>query len=73
MTGQENIIYCSECVHCFKNKRSKTGYSCEVWGHDDFANDTELSGFCHKAKAKTYPLRLFNIRDIQPTTKEENC
>lgn len=52
MTGQQNIIYCDECQHCFKNRRSKTGYSCEVWGHGDFASDTVLSGFCHKAKPK---------------------
>lgn len=49
MTNQENVIHCHECDHCFKNKRSKTGYSCEVWGHDDFASDTTSSGYCHKA------------------------
>ena len=52
MTNQENVIHCHECDHCFKNKRSKTGYSCEVWGHDDFASDTTLSGYCHKATLK---------------------
>lgn len=53
MTGQENIIYCCECIHCFKSRRSKTGYACEVWGYEEFACDTELSGFCHKAKPKS--------------------
>ena len=53
MSTQENIIYCRECTHCFRSGRSKTGYACEVWGHDDFACDTELTGFCHKGKAST--------------------
>lgn len=44
------IKRCSDCSHCFKSKRSKTGYSCEVWGHDDFACDTILEGYCHKFK-----------------------
>lgn len=50
MDDQKTIIHCSECDHCFKSKRSKTGYACEVWGYDDFASSTELNGFCHKAK-----------------------
>lgn len=53
MAGNENIIYCADCDHCFKCRRSKTGYSCEVWGHDDFACDVPLDGFCFKAKSKT--------------------
>lgn len=48
--SQELITHCYECDHCFKSKRSKTGYSCAVWGYDDFASDTVPSGFCHKAK-----------------------
>lgn len=64
--GQEIIAYCSECTHCFKNHRSKTGYSCAVWGHGDFASDTELSGFCHKAKPKTYKIRTFNDFGTKP-------
>lgn len=60
MTGHQNIIYCEECRHCFENCRSRTGYSCAVWGYDDFACDTELSGFCHKAKPKEakIPIRV---------------
>ena len=50
MTGNENIIYCSECDHRFKDIRSPTGYSCEVWSYDDFACSVPLSGYCHKAK-----------------------
>lgn len=45
------IKRCSNCSHCFKSKRSKTGYSCEMWGRDDFACDTILEGYCHKFKA----------------------
>ena len=26
------IIHCEDCTHCFKSRRSHTGYSCEVWG-----------------------------------------
>lgn len=52
---KESVIHCSECRHCFKSRRSKTGYACEVWGYDDFADDTVLDGFCHKAKPK-YPV-----------------
>ena len=46
----KNINHCYECTHCFENHRSKTGYSCEMWGHDDFADDTPLDGYCHKFK-----------------------
>lgn len=45
-----NINHCYECTHCFENRRSKTGYSCEMWGYDDFADDVTLDGFCHKFK-----------------------
>lgn len=48
----ENIIHCEDCRYCFKSKRSKTGYKCEKWGYDDFADDTVLDGYCHKAKPK---------------------
>lgn len=48
----KNINHCYECNHCFENHRSKTGYSCEMWGHDDFADDTPLDGYCHKFKHK---------------------
>ena len=50
MPNQDNIIHCGECTHCFKSRRSKTGFACEMWGHDDFADSTVLDGFCHKAK-----------------------
>ena len=46
----DNVTHCYECSHRFRNKSSKTGYSCEVWGYGDFASDTTLDGFCHKAK-----------------------
>lgn len=52
MQNQETIIHCVECTHCFKCKRSRTGYACEVWGYDDFASATVLEGFCHKGKRK---------------------
>lgn len=51
--NNHNIIHCSDCVHCFKSSRSKTGYACEVWGREDFACDTVLDGYCHKAKPKS--------------------
>jgi hypothetical protein len=50
MPNSNEVIYCYECTHCYKSKRSKTGYICEMWGHDDFASSTVLDGFCHKAK-----------------------
>lgn len=53
----QNITHCSECTHCFKSRRSKTGYACEVWGYDDFACDTKPDGFCHKAKPKKQPIK----------------
>jgi hypothetical protein len=46
----KDIIHCIECTHCFKSKRSETGYFCEMWGYHDFADSTILDGFCHKAK-----------------------
>lgn len=49
---KEDIINCRDCIHCFKSKRSPSGYVCEVWGYDDFASPTILDGFCHKAKKK---------------------
>ena len=48
--SEEQIIRCLKCRHCFRSERSKTGYACEMWGHDDFADDTTLNGHCHKAK-----------------------
>ena len=55
----KDVIHCEECKHCFKCRRSKTGYSCEVLGYDDFASDTIPTGYCHKAKPKQYPIRRF--------------
>lgn len=52
MNTNASNIHCKECDHCFKSNRSKTGYKCAVWGYDDFASDTVLEGFCHKAKPK---------------------
>ena len=66
MTGN-NIIYCYECGHCFKSRRSKTGYACEKWGYDDFANNTTLDGFCHKAK----PRGPYDKLDISPELLKE--
>ena len=61
MSGNENIVYCSECTHCFKDRRSSTGYSCEVWGYDDFACSVPLNGYCHKAK----PMRVHSSKPIK--------
>lgn len=47
-----NIILCKECTHCFRDRLSKNGYSCEVWGYDDFACSIPLDGYCFKAKRK---------------------
>lgn len=47
---EPQIIYCEYCDHCFKSRRSKTGYACEVWGYDDFAESVPLDGWCFKAK-----------------------
>ena len=58
------IIHCENCGHRFKSRRSKTGYSCEVWGNDDFACDVPPDGFCHKAKhrkEKTYETNCVGI------------
>lgn len=49
---EHEIIHCEDCDHSFKCRRSKTGYSCEVWGYDDFACDVPLDGWCFKAKPK---------------------
>jgi hypothetical protein len=48
-----SITICNDCTHCFKNRRSTTGYSCEVWGYGDFACDVPLDGYCFKANPKT--------------------
>lgn len=53
MPTNKKITLCCECEHCFESRRSKTGYACAVWGHDDFADDTVPDGFCHKAKPHT--------------------
>lgn len=53
----KDVIHCVNCTHCFESRRSKTGYKCEVWGYDDFADDTILDGFCHKAKPATHPIK----------------
>lgn len=47
---ESKIIYCKDCGHCFKSRRSKTGYACELWGYDDFANSVPLDGWCFKAR-----------------------
>ena len=47
---EPKIIYCEYCDHCFESRRSRTGYACEVWGHDDFADSVPLDGWCFKAK-----------------------
>lgn len=67
MADDQSIIYCHECTHCFKSRRSVTGYACEKWGHEDLACPTIPDGFCHQAKAKTYPIRQFtvSVNDIQ--------
>lgn len=62
MTAQD-VIHCHECDHCFKSKRSPSGYLCEMWGYDDFASPTILDGFCHKAKKKP---------DIKETPNDKN-
>lgn len=48
MSEQEQIIHCYECRHRFSDRRSPTGYSCEVWGYDDFACSVPLDGYCFK-------------------------
>lgn len=53
---EPKIIYCKDCDHCFKSHRSKTGYSCEVWGYDDFADSVPLDGWCFKAKPASKPI-----------------
>ena len=50
--NSETIIHCEDCRYCFENRLSSTGYSCEVWGADEFCCDTTREGYCHKAKAK---------------------
>lgn len=59
----QDLIHCYECEHCFRNKRSKTGYSCQMWGHGEFADNTQLDGFCHKAAVDEtlLPLRKYRI------------
>ena len=66
-----SITYCQECEHCFKNKRSKTGYSCSVWGYDDFACDTVPDGFCHKAKDKNngYHMGLSKLHKFETASE----
>lgn len=58
------IIHCEDCTHCFKSRRSHTGYSCEVWGFEDFACDVPLDGYCYKAKPKKYKIREINNGQI---------
>lgn len=57
---EEIVTHCKDCKHCFESHRSKTGYKCEVWGYDDFADDTIPDGFCHKAKPKNYYVKKEN-------------
>lgn len=54
---ENKIIHCYECQHCFESGRSRTGYKCEMWGYDDFADDTILDGYCHKAKPTAHPIK----------------
>ena len=51
---KNNIIHCKDCAHCFKCQRSNTGYSCEIFGHDDFACGIPLDGYCHNSKPKNF-------------------
>lgn len=57
---KREVILCINCEHCFKSRRSKTGYACEVWGHDDFACDVPPDGWCFKADSKVYLRRPTN-------------
>lgn len=52
----KEFIHCEDCIHSFKCKGSKTGYACEVWGHDDFSCDVPLDGYCHKAVSRKYEI-----------------
>lgn len=56
---EDDIIHCEDCLHCFKNRWSETGYKCCVWGRDDFACDVPLDGYCYRAECKTYPIKTF--------------
>jgi hypothetical protein len=69
---KQDIIHCYECKNCLKNRRSKTGYSCAVWGHGDFADDTPVDGYCHKAKAdpSLESLRGFRMFDSRNEADE---
>ena len=58
------IIHCEDCMHCFKSRRSNTGYLCEAWGFEDFACAVPIDGYCHKAKPKTYKIREINNTQI---------
>lgn len=62
MFDEKRIAHCYECKYCFESKRSKTGYSCSMWGYDDFASDTRLDGFCHKAKTEPSLESLAGLR-----------
>ena len=73
MTGNEKLIHCLECRHCFESRRSKTGYACEMWGYDDFACSTKLTGFCHKAKPRPAHIKLrISSEDLQKLKKGED-
>ena len=63
---EKNIICCRSCRHCYKSRRSKTGYICEMWGYDDFASSVPLDGWCFKAK----PLYELQTSDEWRTTDE---
>lgn len=66
MPNNEIKGYCYECKHRFENGRSKTGHSCELWGHDDFADDVDLNGYCYKFKSK------YSLKPIQGLCFFEN-
>lgn len=53
---EPKIIYCKDCTHCFKSRRSKTGYSCEKWGYEEFADSVPLNGWCFQAEQTSTPI-----------------
>ena len=56
MKHDVTVITCNECQHCFEDRKSRTGYSCEVWGYDEFADAVPLDGWCFKAKQSSKPI-----------------
>ena len=64
---EQKIIYCKNCGHCFKSRRSQTGYACEMWGHYDFANSVPLDGWCFKARLASKPVE--EEEEVLPYTR----